>query len=534
MVAGQQMPDVRVARPRRFLLQAGITLAAVALVSKVMTLAADSFVAARFGLTADADAYLLAIGLVGALIAAPSETLRLAIVPVCGRYLRQDNTRDAAGVIVFVLVGTVALGCVATVALAVGAPLLARAVAPGFGGEGMETLVLLLRVLAVGLVAGLVMAVLLGVLQTQLRFAGPALAGICLGASVIAMGLLLGGPFGVTSLAVGYVLGMLAVASLLAWMSRGVFRKGASLRNARRDMRPFLRLALPTGFAVSIVSLGAVIERAVASATGVGSVASLGFAVKLITQASMLSQSIWTPLTPLLTATGASMTSEGDSRLVPFSLKLVLLVVAPATALIIALRNPLVGAIFERGAFTAADTSSTARLLALHSGSLAGEGLFMVAVAALLSFHDSSTRLIASGLFISSKAGLMALLAPLMGVAGIALAASVSSLLAGAFAFRMLARRFAPGDIKALAVFAAKVALAGLLVLIVAASLSELVASWSGGSQSFATRVMQLALGAGGAAVAYVVALAALDVDEAKMALTSLQHRLGQAIGGGQ
>ena len=529
MTAVQQTPRAEIERPKQLLLRAGLTLVGAAAVSKLMTIAADSFVAARFGLTVDADAYLLAIGLVGAILAAPSETLRLAIVPVCGRYLQRGDRRSASGVLLFVLISAVALGCAAALALVVSVPWLARVVAPGFSAEGMDTLARLMRVLAPSLVIGLVMALLLGVLHTQLRFGVPGLAGIGVGAGVIGMGLLLGGTLGVTSLAVGYVAGMAGGVALLAWLSHGVFREGVSLRTARKDMRPFLRLALPTGFAISIVSLGAVVERAVASATGAGNVAALGFAIKLITQASLLSQSIWTPLTPLLTATGASTADQGGPQLVPFSLRLVLLVLAPATALLIALREPLVGVIFQHGAFTAADTESTAMLLALHSGSLPGEGLFMVAVAALLSFHDPSTRLIASGLLIGSKVGLMAVLAPLIGVAGIALAASVSSLLAGAFAVRMLARRFAPGEMKALTLLGGKAVLAGLAVLVAAWTLSAFVSIGSGGGESFGTRLLQLVVGATGASIVYVGVLVLLDVEEAKLALARLGTTLGRS-----
>ena len=190
-----------------------------------------------------------------------------------------------------------------------------------------------------------------------------------------------------------------------------IFREGAPVRAARAELPPFLRLALPTGIAITIVSSGAVIERAVASATGAGNVAALGFAIKLVTQAAIISQSIWTPLTPMLTAS-ASEGRQHDPTLVAFSIKLVLLVLTLATALIIALREPIVALVLQRGAFTAEDTGKTATLLALHSGSLVGEGLFMVAVAALLSLHDATTRLLGSALFIVAKVALMFALAP--------------------------------------------------------------------------------------------------------------------------
>jgi putative peptidoglycan lipid II flippase len=524
MAAGQQALSAVRARPRATLLRASLLLLAVAAVSKLTTVAADSFVAARFGLSADADAYLLAIGLIGALVGAPSETLRLALVPVCGRFLREGATRRAAGVITVVVIAVGGLGVAASVGLAAGAPWVARVAAPGFEGASFDLLVRLTRVLSVALCIGLVTSVVLGALHARLRFGAPALVGIGLSAGVVAGGVLLGGTLGVTALAAGYVAGTVAVLAVLVWLVRDLFREGAALAGARQELAPFLRLALPTGLAISIVSAGAVIERGVASATGAGSVAALGFAIKLVTQAGIVSQSIWTPLTPLLTASGASARDEGDRVLVAFSLKLVLLILVPATALLIALREPLVAVIFQRGAFTASDTRRTATLLALHSGSLVGEGLFMVAVAALLSFYDTATRLIASGLLIVCKVALMLALAPVAGVAGIAIAASASSLLAGGYSVAVLGRRFPEGQMRELAAFCAKITAAALLAFTAAAALAALPPSWAGGS-AFAGALGRLAIGGAGGAAVYLAALPLLRVEEAETLLARARAR---------
>ncbi|MEX1254287.1 MAG: lipid II flippase MurJ [Dehalococcoidia bacterium] len=504
------------------LLRASLLLLAVAGASKLTTLAADSYVAARFGLSADADAYLLAVGLLGALLGAPSETLRLALVPICGRYLRQGDRRRAAGVVALVLGAAVVVGGAAALALGLSAPWLAPLAAPGFEGATRDTAVQLTRMLAPALLLGLVMSVLLGVLHAQLRFGVPAVAGIGLSAGVIGGGVLLSDALGVSALAAGYVAGTGVAVLVLAWLARGLFREGAALRGARGELAPFVRLALPTGIAITIVSSGAVIERAVASATGAGNVAALGFAIKLVTQAGIISQSIWTPLTPLLIASGSG-SRDNDPLLVAFSIKLVLLILTLATSLIIALREPLVAVILERGAFTAADTSKTATLLALHSGSLVGEGLFMVAVAALLSLYDATTRLVGSVLFIVAKVVLMFALAPVIGVAGVAIAASVSSLLAGAFSVAVLARRFPSDTTRDLLACGAKAALAGLVALAVAGVIAGLVSSASPSSN-----VVVLALGGLAATAAYLIVLLVLRVQEIETIFRGAQQRLTQ------
>ena len=525
MVAAERAMAVVAERPRRVLLRASVVLLAVAAVSKVTTLAADSFVAARFGLSVDADAYLVAVGLVGALLAAPSETVRLALIPICGSHLREGRLREAAGVVAWLLAGAAVFGGAAALVLVVALPWLAPLVAPGFDSHGREILNHIMVVLAIAVVLGLLMSVLLGVLHTQLRFGAPAVAGIGLSGGVIGGGVLLGHTLGITSLAVGYVVGMGVVTAMLAWLSRGLFRDGASLDGARRELRPFLRLAVPTGFAISIVSLGAIVERAVASVTGAGNVAALGFAIKLITQAGVISQSIWTPLTPLLTASGASSQHEGDPRLVVFSLRLLLLTLVPATALIIALRQPLVAVIFQRGAFTAADTTTTANLLALHSGSLVGEGMFMVAVAALLSLHDSGTRLIAAGCLIGAKVLLIAVLAPLVGVAGVAVAASLSSLLAGGYALRVLGRLFSQRERRALHALGGKVLVAGLGALAAAAATSRLLTAGSGGA-GLGGELLQLIAGGLAGTLVFLGALTLLRVEEVNTLLCHVQERL--------
>jgi putative peptidoglycan lipid II flippase len=523
MVAGQTALGVAAGRPRAALLRASVLLLVVAGLSKLTTLAADSFVAARFGLSADADAYLLALGLLGALLAAPSETVRLALVPVCGGYLRAGRRRDAAGVLVWLLILVAAMGIAGGGLLAFAAPWVARAVAPGFDDAAFDTLVLLTRVLAIALLLGLLMAVLTGALHTQLRFSAPAVAGIGLAAGVIGGGVLLGGSLGVTALAIGYVVGSAAIVAMLAWLCRGITREGVALRDRVEDLRGVLALALPTGLAISMVSAGAVIERAIASATGAGNVAALGFAIKLMTQAGIVAQSIWTPLTPLLTAAGPRGEAR-EGQLVAFSLRLVLLILVPATALLVALRGPLVALLFQRGAFDSDDTAKTATLLALHSGSLVGEALFMVSVAALLSVHDAATRLVASGLLIAVKLALGLSLAPLIGVAGVALAASVSSIVAGVYAVSVLSRRFGGGELRGLATFGARIGAAGLVALGAASACSMLVAASAEGG--VVENAMRLVAGGAGGVAAYSAGLLLLRVDEAQRALAIVRGQV--------
>ena len=267
IVAHPAVVAAAMARPRAALLRASVLLLAVGAVSKLTTVAADSFVAARFGLSADTDAYLLAVGLVGAIIAAPGETLRLAVIPLCGKLFRDGRRREAAGVVLVVLAAAGLLGLLITVALLGGQTWITRAAAPGLGAVERETLSRLIWFLAAVPVLGLVSAVLLGVLHAQLRFGVPAVAGIGLSAGVIVMGLLFGGTMGVSSLALGYTLGTVAVVAVLVLAAKRLFAGGIVVAGAGRELRSFLRLALPTGFAVAIVSAGAVIERAVASAT---------------------------------------------------------------------------------------------------------------------------------------------------------------------------------------------------------------------------------------------------------------------------
>lgn len=529
MVAGQSAFAAVWARPRTMLLRASLLLLAVTGVSKIATLAADAFVAARFGLTGEADAYLLAIGLIGAMLGAPGETLRLSVTPTCGRLLRVGQVRAAAGVLGVLLIGTAAAGVAATLALVGGAPWIAALIAPGFASDDLGTLIELLRIVAPSLGLGLVLALLLGTLQTRLRFGPSAIVGLGLSAGVVVTGALLAKVIGVRALALGYVLGTLVAVGALAWLARDLFRQGAALREGRREVVPFLRLALPTGFALAIVSAGAVIERACASITGVGNVAALGFAIKLMTQAGVISQALWTPLTPMLTALGTASARPSlgqTSRLVSFSVRLALLTLVPMTALIIALREPLVRIIFERGAFSAEDTARSADLLALHSGSLVGEGLFMISVAALLSFHDTGTRVVASALFLLCKVALIAALAPWLDIAGIALAASASSLVAGLYAVCRLNRYVALGSTRALASFASGVMLAGALALASATAVSTLIAPRL--DDGVVAAGVQLIAGGGAGVACYAATLKWLRIEEmealaeqARMWLTS-------------
>jgi putative peptidoglycan lipid II flippase len=136
--------------------------------------------------------------------------------------------------------------------------------------------------------------------------------------------------------------------------------------------------------------------------------------------------SVATALMPELSERFSRDDPAGYRENLSFGLRAMAFVVVPASVGMAALAEPIIGLIFERGRFGAADTASVATLLAAYSVGLLGYATYFVLVRA--SYSRQNTRMPATlntGLFLL-YALLAYVLSRAIGLPGVALAFSLA------------------------------------------------------------------------------------------------------------
>lgn len=426
------------------------TVGAATLASRLLGFVRDIVIAALFGAGAVADAFFVAFQLPNLARRLLAEgALNAAFVPL---YLRAQDAGGRSAAAAFA--GRVATALTFLLALAVGLvallmPWLIVLLAPGFAGADprLPLAVVLAQLMLPYLVLAGPVAVLIGVLNANQRFATAAFAAFVFNLVLVAVlvGLVL---IRSDVVAAGHVaaaaIGFAGLAQL-ALVAFGVRRAAAMpwplAFAAGAELRRFLALAVPGIIAAAIPQLTLVAGTMVASAEP-NAVSWLYYAYRLFElPLGIVGIAVGTVLVPVLATAARSgdpaALAGAQSRGLEWALGLAL----PAAVALFVLPETIVRILFERGAFTAADTETTAAVLGALALGLPGHVLAKAFAPAFYAREDTATPLRAAlaGLALAIVGSLV--LFPLLGPYGIALAAAAGGWIHAAWLAWLIARR---------------------------------------------------------------------------------------------
>lgn len=433
----------------RLLLGSLVTVGALTAVAKVASLVKEAAVASAYGRGEDVDAFRVAYLAASAGVFLVSLAFNAALVPavVEARARRGPAAAEslAAGAIAilaaFLLVGTLALVLLAEpVARVVGWGLDAGSVADAGRLLAWMAPVLALQGLALSWA---------GVLNAERRFLVTGIAPIATPLACLASLLLLAGSWGIAA----YALGMVAGAGLeLLVVLAGRAGTGGRVLPRRGDVgaeaRALVARVPPLALGALLIVLTTFVDIAMASTLGAGAVAALGYGIVLVSGLlSVVGGAVGTAVLPHF----AHLVAEGDGAGVRRSLRtwvLVLLgVTVPLSVGLAAFSRPLTELLFERGAFSGADTRVVASVQALYLLQLPGFVLHQLGRGVLAALGARRAILGLGVATLAMDVVFNLVFMRWLGVAGLALSTATFYTLAGAASVALVAartRRLAP------------------------------------------------------------------------------------------
>jgi putative peptidoglycan lipid II flippase len=351
---------------------AALLIALGNIASRVLGQIRESVTAGLFGASVDASAYALAARvpttlydfIVGGLISA-------ALVPVFSELAERDERElgSVAGT-VFTL-ATLVIGAVAAVAW-VFAPALGTLMTINARPEQLPALrattISLIRWMLPATVLMAVAGLTTGLLQARHQFLRPAFATSVFNVGIIAGAVALNGVLGVRSLAAGMIIGGVLQVALQAPGLRGT-RLRPNLRLRHPDVRRIGRLYVPVVIGLSFALVGTTVDTILAAGVEPGAPAVMRYATTLVQLAlGIIATAV--SLAALPTLSRQDTDPAQFRRTLMLGIKVVLLLILPATALMAALAQPIIVLLFQQGEFGAAETAFTARALLLYLPSL--------------------------------------------------------------------------------------------------------------------------------------------------------------------
>lgn len=405
------------------------------LISRVLGYMRDMVIAFHFGATGLSDTFFVAFRIPNLLRELFAEgSISSAVVPVLTEY--QKKEADKAKRLVRVTMGFILTVVGATCVLGIFfAPQVVSVIAPGFLGspEKFKTTVLLTRVMFPFLLFISLAALLMGALNTRGVFFTPALAPAVLNVTIIATVFLLAAELGepVLAVAVGVALGGLVQ---FLFQCPVFMRKGFSILPILdfRDpgLRKILKLVLPVTLGMAVAQINIVVSNILASFLPEGSITYLFYSMRLIQfPVGVFGVAMAMAVLPSLSEHALRRDYDKLREDFSFSLRLLFFISVPAMVGLIALREPIVNLLFQRGRFDYAATMGTADALLYYSlGIWAMVGVRVVAVT-FYSMQDTRTPVKAAVAALLANVALsLALMGPLRH-SGLALANALSSMI---------------------------------------------------------------------------------------------------------
>lgn len=395
--------------------------------SRVLGLVRDVVFAALLGSGPVAEAFVVAFRLPNLFRRFLAEgAFSMAFVPLFARRLEKDGAASATDFAEEAYSGLFAVLFVMTLAAQLAMPWLILALAAGFSDDAdkLSLAIDFSRIQFPYLLFISLMALMAGVLNSVGKFAAAAAAPILLNVITVAgMGLAWA-----LDWSVGYALSwsvLIAGVAQFALVARAAARAGFRLKIRRPRWSPatkrLLVLGAPGALAAGVTQINIVIGTAVASFFD-GAVVWLWNADRVYQlPLGVVGVAIGVVLLPELSRKSRAGDQAGVEATLSRSIEFALLLTLPATAALIAIPEEIVRLLFERGAFTAADSAETALAVALYAAGLPAYVLIKALAPAYFAEEDTVTPLTFAAASVVVNVGLCLGLAPVIGWSGVAI-----------------------------------------------------------------------------------------------------------------
>lgn len=389
--------------------------------------------------------------------------------------------------------------------------------APGQHAEAVGMVRVMLAAVVLQGLAGVLMAVL----YARNQVAMPAFAPAVYNGAVILMAVLLHEALGVRALVAGVLLGA-AGQLALQLMGLRTLRYRPLLDLGLPEVRAILRLYAPVAAGMVVTIVGITIDRSLASHLESGSMTVMSYATRLIQfPLGLVATATAFAVLPTLAkhaagmlGPGAETERQGYRETLLFGIKIVLLLMLPATLGLVALREPLVRLLFEHRAFTSYDTLRTATVFLFYAPQLPFAALDQLLIFAFYARRDTVTPVTVGVVTVVCYVLVALATKDALGVYGLALANAVQNSLHGVILLALLWRAIGGLDASELLQFGARVLLAAGAMAAVLAFLLQALGPRLEPSVAGLTALLACAVALGVAV--YGGAILALRVPEAR------------------
>lgn len=428
--------------------KSGLIIISFTLISKFLGFVREVLIASKFGNGAETDTFFIALGIIFLATGLLRNVIGTTFIPIIseievreGKYEKNEYTNNIIHIIILVSILIILIALFST-------PFIIKIFARGFEGEQFNLAVKLTRIgLPMILFSGAI-GVFTAYLQSEGRFLSTAATAIPYNLVYVFFLIFLSNKFGIKGLMVVAVVAIFSqfLIQIPEALSSG-YRYKFKIDLKDKYVKRLVILSGPAIISSAMADINAIVDKTLASSLTPGSISALNYADKLNGLIlGVFIYAITTVIFPLLSKESNKGNIPGMKEIMKKGVNLIFIITVPATVGLIVLSTPIVEVAFERGEFDVIATAMTAPTLVAYSISLIAKSLRLLVIRLYYSLQDTKSPMVNGGIALVFNIVISLILVQYMDHVGLALATSISTIIASILLILKLKKRIGSFD----------------------------------------------------------------------------------------
>lgn len=509
------------------IIKSSILIIVLTILGKAMAFVRDALIAAKFGATYITDVYMFSIGVV-MLLTTIGYGLTTTLIPMHTQYI-ENKTQDERNKFISNLLNTSGLITIVFVIISIViSPYIVKMFAPGFyeNPKVFEQAVHILRIMFVSLIFVCMQSIVTGVLQAHKEFLEPAAMAFVQNIITVIYIILLSSLYGMNGFAIATVTGFAGqfIINVPKFKKLG-YKYSLTIDFKDRDIIKLLKLMMPIIVSTSIIQINLFITRYFATTLQEGAVAALDFSNKLnMLVYEVFAVAISMVVYPTLATYVAQKNKEEYKKAIIKAFNIILLIMVPASVAVLILREPVISIIFERGAFNRDAVKLTATALMFYTPAMIAYGVRDILYKGFYSIQDSKSPMINSFFAIALNFILSFILVKFMGVSGLALASTISTVITTLTLILLLNKRLEGINLKKLIEVFIKVSVSSLIMGLVILNIRNICLAKMG--MNFLSNIIIIGISFVVGVIVYFISIRLFKVEECMEFMQILKRKI--------
>lgn len=415
---------------------------AITIIGKLLGFGREVFLSYFMGTSGISDAYLISLTIPGTIFQFVGTGLSTCFIPVYIRVM-QSRGDEASKKFTDKILSLILLFTLATVILIIAfCNQIVYVFASGFKGETFKLAVLFTRISACSLFSSVFVYVYNSLLQSYNDFILASFAGIPNSIIVIVF-IVLAAKVNVYFLPFGSLISIFVqMCTLIPAIRKHGYKPHLTIHFWTDDVKEMMRLFLPVIVGVAVNQINVLIDKSIASGVSVGGISALNYANSLIMFVQgLFGETIATVYYPSITRYVQTKETKHVNETVTEAISGMLILLVPITVGCILLAGDAVKVLYGRGAFNVESVSMTSVVLIGYGIGIIGYGLREILSRVFYAMHKTFIPTVNACIGVGINITLNITLSRVIGIAGLALATSISSIITSSLLYIELKRK---------------------------------------------------------------------------------------------